>query len=175
MFRNLIAGAAATAILMGIGAGHAEARDRYRSYDSSYDCRQDRRNDQAAGAIIGGIIGGVIGNQVFKGERGLGTVAGVILGGVAGSQIARSGDECDQYYASYAYYDAFENARPNQRVSWRNERSGNYGYVRPADYHRDRRGNQCRNYQQEIYVNGRRQIADGVACRNRDGTWRIVR
>lgn len=172
MLRNLIAGAAATAILVGMSTGTAEAQNR-RGYDS-HDCRQDRRNDQAAGAIVGGIIGGVIGNQVFRGERGLGTVAGVILGGVAGSQLARSGDDCDQYYASYAYYDAFENARPNQRVSWRNERSGNYGYIRPAAYHRDRRGNQCRNYEQEIYVNGRRQIAEGVACRNRDGTWRIV-
>ncbi len=171
MLRNVIAGAAAAAILMGMSVGAAEARDRY--YSSS-DCRQDRRNDQAAGAIIGGIIGGVIGNQAFKGERGLGTVAGVLLGGVAGSQIARSGDDCDGYYASNAYYDAFENRDPYERVEWRNPRSGHYGYVEAADSYRDRRGRTCRNYEQEIYVNGRRQIAEGVACRNRDGTWRVI-
>ena len=167
MLRNVMAGAAAAAILIGMSTGAAEARSRYA------DCGRDNRNDQAAGAIIGGIIGGVVGNQVFKGERGLGTVAGVILGGVAGSQLAKSGDDCDQYYASYAYSDAFERD-PYQRVEWRNPRSGNYGYVTPADYYRDRRGNQCRNYEQEIYINGRRQIAEGTACRNRDGTWRIV-
>lgn len=170
MLRNVMAGAAAAAILIGMCSGAAEARSRYTSYD---DCRRDSRNDQAAGAIIGGILGGVVGNQVFKGERGLGTVAGVILGGVAGSQIARSGDACDQYYASYAYNDAFERD-PYDRVEWRNPRSGNYGYVTPADYYRDRRGNYCRNYEQEIYINGRRHVAEGVACQNRDGSWRIV-
>lgn len=170
MLRNIMAGAAAAAIMIGLSTG-AEARSRY----DYADCRQDNRNDRMAGAVIGGILGGVVGNQVFKGERGLGTVAGVILGGVAGSQLARSGDDCDQYYASYAYQDAFDNPRPNQRVRWRNDRSGNYGYVQAADVYRDRRGNDCRNYEQEIYVNGRRQIAEGVACRNRDGSWRIVR
>lgn len=167
MLRNVMAGAAAAAILLGMSTGAAEARSRYS------DCRNDSRNDQAAGAIIGGILGGVVGNQVFKGERGLGTVAGVILGGVAGSQLAKSGDDCDQYYASYAYSDAFERD-PYDRVEWRNPRSGNYGYVTPADYYRDRRGNYCRNYEQEIYINGRRQVAEGVACQNRDGSWRIV-
>ncbi len=173
MLGKVMTGTIAAAFMIGMGVGAAEARSRYsNSYD---DCRVDNRNDQVAGAIIGGIIGGVVGNQVFKGERGLGTVAGVILGGVAGSQLARSGDECDQYYASHAYYDAFEHGRPHQRVNWRNDRSGNYGYIEPSDSYRDRRGQQCRNYEQEIYVNGRRQIAEGVACRNRDGSWRIVR
>ncbi len=173
MLRNVVAGAAAAAALMSMGAGEAEARSQYNNNNYA-DCRGDSRNDQVAGAVIGGIIGGVVGNQVFKGERGLGTVAGVILGGVAGSQIAKSGDNCDQYYASYAYQDAFDSRRSNERVRWRNERSGNYGYVQAADVYRDRRGNACRNYEQEIYVNGRRQIAEGVACQNRDGTWRIV-
>jgi surface antigen len=171
MLRNIMVSAAAAAVLMSMSAGVAEARSRH---SNSYgDCRQDNRNDQVAGAVIGGILGGVVGNQVFKGERGLGTVAGMILGGVAGSQIAKSGDNCDQYYASYAYSDAFDRD-PYDRVEWRNPRSGNYGYVTPAGYYRDRRGNQCRNYKQEIYINGRRQIAEGTACRNRDGTWRIV-
>ncbi len=173
MLRTIMVGTAAAAVLMSMSAGSAEARSRYNN-NSYADCRQDNRNDQVAGAVIGGILGGVVGNQVFKGERGLGTVAGVILGGVAGSQIAKSGDDCDRYYASYAYQDAFENPRPNQRVRWRNERSGNYGYIQAADVYRDRRGNTCRNYEQEIYVNGRRQVAEGVACQNRDGSWRIV-
>lgn len=171
MLRKFIAGTAAAALFAGLSMGAAEARSRHYSYD---DCRQSQRNDQAAGAIIGGILGGVIGNQAFKGERGLGTVAGVVLGGVAGSQLAR-GDDCDRYYASHAYYDAFENARPHQRVRWRNPDSGHYGYIQAADTYRGRRGEVCRNYEQEIYVGGRRQIAEGVACRDRGGDWRIVR
>jgi surface antigen len=160
---------AATAVFVIGASSAAQAQGRYADCGGS-----SNRNQEAAGAIAGAIIGGVIGNQVFKGERGLGTVAGVVLGGVAGAQLAKSGDDCDQYYASNAYYDAFENNDPHERVSWRNPRSGNYGYVEPAEYYQDRRGRQCRAYEQEIYVNGRRQIAEGVACRNRDGTWRII-
>ena len=173
MFRKVMLTAAAAAMTLTMATGAAEARSRnYNNYD---ECGgTSSRNDEMTGAIIGGILGGVIGNQAFKGERDIGTIAGVILGGVAGSQLARSGDRCDQYYASNAYYDAFEHSDPYDRVEWRNPRSGNYGYVEPTEYYRDRRGNQCRNYEQEIYVDGRRQIAEGVACRNRVGTWRVV-
>ncbi|MCC6920814.1 MAG: glycine zipper 2TM domain-containing protein [Alphaproteobacteria bacterium] len=165
MLTKLMTSAAAALMLLG-AAGTAEARDRY-------DCGYNR-NNEAAGAIAGAIIGGVIGNRVFRGERGLGTVGGAILGGVAGSQLARSGDDCDRYYASNAYYDAFEHRRPYERVRWENPRSRNYGYIVPADYYRDRNGRQCRNYEQEIWVNGHREIAEGTACRTRDGTWRII-
>ncbi len=167
MLTKFLATAATVAMVMASASGVSEARQRY------YDCG-DSRSNQAAGAIAGAIIGGVIGNNVFKGERGLGTVAGVILGGVAGAQLAKSGDECDQYYASNAYYTAFD-SDPYDRVEWRNPRSGAYGYVTPADYYRDRRGRECRNYEQEIYIHGRRQYAEGVACRDRSGNWQIVR
>lgn len=165
MLTKLTTTAAAAFLLLGATTGTASAQ--------GYDCGYNR-NNQAAGAIAGAIIGGVIGNQVFRGERGLGTVAGVVLGGFAGSQLAKTGDDCDRYYASNAYYDAFEHSRPYQRVRWENPRSRNYGYVVPADYYRDRSGRQCRNYQQEIWVNGRRQVAEGTACRTREGTWRII-
>lgn len=168
MLKSLALAATAAVALT---ATSAPAEARRNSYN---DCSYSSRNDQAAGAIAGAIIGGVIGNQLFKGERAAGTMAGVILGGVAGAQLAKSGDRCDQYYASYAYDDAFD-SEPYRRVSWRNERSGNYGYVTPADYYEDRRGRTCRNYEQEIYINGRRQYAEGVACRNRRGDWEIVR
>lgn len=164
--------AATAAIALTAVSGPAEARRG--SHNAYNECGQSSRNDQAAGAIAGAIIGGVIGNNIFKGERAAGTVAGVILGGVAGAQLAKSGDNCDQYYASYAYQDAFD-ADPYQRVAWRNERSGNYGYVTPDEYYQDRRGRTCRDYEQEIYINGRRQYAEGVACQSRDGSWQIVR
>jgi surface antigen len=166
MLTKLLTSAAAAVMLLATAAGNAEAQARY-------ECGNNR-NNEAAGAIAGAIIGGVIGNQVFRGERGLGTVAGVVLGGLAGSQLAKSGDDCDQYYASHAYYDAFEHRRPRERVRWDNPRSRNYGYITPADYYNDRNGRRCRNYEQEIWVNGRREFAQGTACKTRDGTWRII-
>lgn len=167
MLRKLTLAVSAAALALTVASGAAEARQRYA------DCGNNSRNDETAGAIAGAIIGGVVGNQVFRGERGLGTVAGVVLGGYAGSRLARSNDDCDQYYASNAYHDAFE-SDSYDRVSWRNPRSGNYGYVEPADDYRDRRGRECRNFEQEIYIDGDRETADGVACRQSDGTWKII-
>ena len=35
-------------------------------------------------------------------------------------------------------------------------------------------GNYCREFQNEVIINGRAEQAYGTACRQSDGTWRIV-
>lgn len=163
MLTKILAAAATAALMMTASSGVAQAQ--------RYSCGNS--GQQAAGTVAGAILGGVLGNQLFKGERALGTAAGVVLGGMLGNRLSR--DNCDQYYASTAYYDAFQNTDPYDRVNWRNPQSGSYGYIEPAEYYRDRRGRECRDYIQEIYVNGRRDYAEGVACRSRNGQWQIVR
>ncbi len=139
--------------------------------------------DRTAGTIIGGILGGIIGNHVGRGRgRGPATVVGIILGGIAGNAIARGGcrdRQADAYYYNEAYYDAFEQPRYGRRYDWRNPYSGNYGYVTPmSDYDNgDRygyRGRECREFEQAIWIDGHRTWGRGTACRNRDGSWRIV-
>lgn len=76
-------------------------------------------------------------------------------------------------YAEPAYYDAFENARPYQRVSW-TDQSGYANYVVPRERYSDGYGRNCREFEQVIYIDGRRQTATGTACRERDGSWRII-
>ncbi len=72
-----------------------------------------------------------------------------------------------------AYYDAFEHGESYQRAQWHDER-GYAGYVTPSDYYRDERGRTCRTYQQEIYVDGQWVMAEGTACRSRNGAWKII-
>lgn len=154
--------------------------DRY-GYGSGYDnryannpCYDEWSNDRVVGTLLGAILGGVIGGQFGKGSgRDAAAIAGVLIGGFAGNRIAGNMDCQDQWYAQDTYYDAYEYGRPGQRYDWRNPNSGNYGYIEPSGWYQDR-GQDCREYTQTIYIDGRRQTATGIACRNHDGSWRIV-
>jgi surface antigen len=137
---------------------------------------QDR---EVIGTLLGGIVGGIIGNQFGRGRgRTAATVAGVVLGGIAGNAITRdrwcSDRRADAYYYNYAYYDAFDTPSYGRRYEWRNNYSGNWGYVEPIGYTDYQGYDDCREFSQTIYIDGRPQYGRGVACRQRDGSWRIV-
>jgi surface antigen len=136
--------------------------------------------DVAVGTGLGMIVGGIIGNQFGKGSgRTAATIGGVVLGGIAGNAIAK--DACkdkrhDAYYYNNTYYDAF-NGDEGEEYEWRNPYTNNYGYVTPAEYYEDGYngyGGPCREFEQRVYIDGHPETATGVACRQPDGTWRIV-
>jgi len=159
-----------------IGPGPAPAQVGY--VDQRYDGCSD---NVALGTVAGAAVGGVVGNQFGSGDGNTAaTIGGVILGGIAGNAIARDGcrnDQADAYYYNTTYYDAFDARDYGQRREWRNPHNGNYGYITPT---RNVRGDQygyrqdCREFTQTVYYNGRPYEDTGVACRMNDGTWRIV-
>jgi len=180
--------------------GAAEARsDRYDCASSG-----DRALSTIAGAVIGGVIGGQFGNGGDDRALGAvaGVLIGGAAGNAAagnrdcgGDPYASAGygdhydtryddryddrydtsysdDDYNDPYAADAYYDAFENSDPYDRVSWNND--GYSNYVEAGDWYADDNGRDCREFEQAIFVDGRRQTATGTACREDDGTWRIV-
>jgi surface antigen len=136
------------------------------------------RGDRAVGTGVGAVLGGVIGNQFGSGSgRTAATIGGVILGGIAGNAIAR--DACrdrraDAYYYNRAYVDAFEDDDFGRAYRWDNPYTGSYGTVTPVREYYDDDGGVCREFQQTVYIDGHRAEAYGVACREGDGSWRIV-
>lgn len=136
--------------------------------------------DVAVGTGLGMIVGGIIGNQFGKGSgKTAATVGGIVLGGIAGNAIAK--DACkderhDAYYYNNTYYDAF-NGDEGEEYEWRNPHTDNHGYVTAGDYYDEGYGGYsgpCREFEQRVYIDGRPETATGVACRQPDGTWRIV-
>lgn len=128
---------------------------------------------QEGGTVIGAVAGGVIGNQFGSGSgRILATAAGAVVGGLIGSSIGKDLDEADRQAAIEAEYRALEY---EEEARWRNEESGNYGYIKPRRSFR-RSGADCREYEHTVYIEGEPdpQIMVGTACRNRDGTWEAV-
>jgi surface antigen len=126
------------------------------------------------GAVSGAIAGGVIGNQVGSGSgRVVATAIGALAGGLIGAEIGRSLDERDRQKALAAEYRALEFGRAGRPVAWRNENSGIYGEVVTGPGY-EVNSLDCRDYTHTIYIDGRARIARGTACRQPDGTWRIV-
>jgi surface antigen len=126
------------------------------------------------GAISGAVAGGVIGNQIGSGsDRVVATAIGALAGGLIGAEIGRSLDQRDRQEALAAEYRALEFGRAGRPVAWRNDASGIYGEVVPGQGY-EVNSLDCRDYSHTIYIDGRPRIARGTACRQPDGTWRIV-
>jgi surface antigen len=69
---------------------------------------------------------------------------------------------------------ALETLPPGQSLPWRNPESGNSGTVTPKAYYKADNGGYCREFQQTITVGGQTQQGYGTACRQPDGSWKIV-
>lgn len=135
--------------------------------------RDDIRDQETAGAIIGGVIGGVIGHQFGDGRGNTAmTVLGAAAGAIIGGELAR--DRAISRYEREAAYMAFESTPTGRPVRWNDPDGRSQGYYTPVRTWRSTRGVYCREYQQVVVINGREQRAYGNACRQPDGTWRIV-
>lgn len=151
----------------------------------------------AAGGAIGAVAGGLIGTQVGSGRgRTAAIIGGSVLGGLLGAGIGNRLTQEDQQYAAQNTVQTLNTAPPNQPVRWQNPQTGTYGetvattpvYQQPyyydqqqqqpvygTSYGQPQQFQDCRDYKQTIFVDNQRyETATGTACRQADGSWRIV-
>jgi Ni/Co efflux regulator RcnB/surface antigen len=144
------------------------------SYNDDVYYQQCRRSPDPAGILVGGLIGGLLGNSAGRGGNRTGaTIAGVIVGGAVGGALTRNMDCEDRSYAYRTYYNGFNSGRPGN-YQWRNPRNDNRGEFRIGGYYNDPYGFRCARFDQATYIQGRAYRADGVACRQPDGSWAVV-
>lgn len=130
---------------------------------------------QTFGSLLGGVGGAVVGSQFGSGTGKLAAVAaGTLAGAFLGSEVGKSLDRADRQAMSSTYSNALENNPSGRPASWRNPDSGNYGTITPVRTYQEAGGQYCREYQQTIVVDGQSQSAHGTACRQTDGSWKIV-
>jgi surface antigen len=99
---------------------------------------------------------------------------GTLLGALVGSEIGRSLDEADRLAAERTAYTAFERYPTGQQAAWQNPDTGNYGYTTPTRTYQTAAGQVCRDFQTAVVIQGQTETARGTACRQPDGTWRVV-
>lgn len=139
-------------------------------------CSQDVGTKQTGGAILGGAGGALAGAQFGKGKGNLAMVAvGTLLGAFVGSEVGKSLDKADQMHAHQAGQRAFETAPTGQPVAWNNPDSGHSGTVTPTRTYEAAPGQYCREYQTTVDIGGQKEQAFGTACRQPDGSWKVVK
>lgn len=139
-------------------------------------CSNDTGPKQTGGAVLGGIGGAVAGAQFGKGTGQIAATAlGTLLGAFVGSEVGKSLDRADQQYAQQASQRAFEATPSGQSVAWNNPDSGHSGTITPTRTYEASPGQYCREYQTTVTIDGRKEQAYGTACRQADGSWKVVK
>jgi surface antigen len=124
------------------------------------------------GTAVGVVGGGLLGSTIGSGSgQVVATIGGALLGGFLGNTIGASLDSTDRANYDRASQRAMETGRAQ---SWRNSASGNSGTVYPKKRYVNDSGAYCREYTQNITVDGKTHKGRGTACRLEDGTWDIV-
>ena len=126
-------------------------------------------NREILGQVIGGGLGAAAGSQVGSGSgRLVAIAAGTIVGVLVGGEVGRSMDRADALCVD----QALETAPDGQTIVWNSERE-DYR-VTPTQTGQADDGRYCREYLAQSTVGGRETQVYGTACREPDGSWRIV-
>ncbi len=135
---------------------------------------QDAGQKETIGTLSGAALGGLVGSQFGSGSGQLvATGAGVFLGALIGNQIGKGLDDVDRMKMDRANHRA-KSAAVGESIAWDNPDTGNSGAVTPVRDGTSSSGEYCREFQQTITVGGKTEQAYGTACRQPDGSWRIV-
>jgi len=128
------------------------------------------------GTLMGAGAGALLGSHMGSGQGRLVAVAiGTLAGALIGQDVGRTLDAADQMAMEQNAQYALENAPTNTATPWRNPDSGNGGVIVPVETYQAKNGEYCREYRQKVWVGGEEQQAYGTACRQPDGSWKIIR
>jgi surface antigen len=119
------------------------------------------------GAAAGGAAGGLLGSSLGGPAA---TAAGVLLGGLLGATVGQQMDSQDYYRMR----NSLETSRTGQSTEWDNLDTGAHHQVIPTRTYNNQSGQPCREFDTTAQIDGRRQNVHGVACREGDGSWKVV-
>ena len=127
-------------------------------------------NNEGVGTVSGGVIGGLLGSQFGGGSgRVMAAAGGALLGAYLGGQIGKSMDKVDRMEMQRA----LETAPTGRAVAWSNPDTGNSYTVKPVKtYYQSQQP--CREYITKAIIGGKNEQIYGKACRQGDGSWRVV-
>ncbi|MDD3763354.1 MAG: RT0821/Lpp0805 family surface protein [Nevskiales bacterium] len=128
-------------------------------------------NQEQSGAVLGGAVGAAAGSAVGKGTgRTVAIILGALVGSQVGANIGRHMDEMDRIRTS----QAMEYNRSGQSSAWRNPDTQVAYNVTPTKTYETAQG-PCREFTMDAEVGGEPNTVYGTACRQADGTWKIVK
>ncbi len=135
-------------------------------------------DNQQIGTIAGSVGGAAAGRAIGGDGTGgyVGLIIGAIAGGYLGGKVAEWMTNKDKQQMSTTTTKALEQGKAGQTYSWTNPESGNKGNVTPAQSFRNQDGSTCRDFSSKVSsAQGQNANGAGMACKQADGTWRIVK
>ena len=109
-------------------------------------------------------------------------VTGIFLGGLLGKDVGATLDRVDKQMMARTTHNTLENSPIGSTSNWNNPDTGNSGTITPTKTYRcagtscasQTTSGYCREFQTTVTVGGKVQNAYGTACRQPDGSWKIV-
>jgi surface antigen len=139
-------------------------------------CAANSGPKEQTGTVLGAGAGALVGSQFGSGRGRLVAVAiGTLAGALMGQDVGRTLDEADKLIMAKNAQYALENTPSNSSTPWRNPDTGNSGAITPVKTYKESSGRYCREYHQTVNIGGEDQQAYGTACRQPDGSWKIIR
>lgn len=127
---------------------------------------------QDVGTVTGAVAGGLLGSTIGNGGGqlvaiGAGTLAGAYIGGKIGKHM----DDEDRARMN----KAMENNSAGQPAYWRNAKTGTNYKVTPTKNVKVGNNQYCREYRTTAEIGGKQEQMYGTACRQPDGSWKVVK
>ncbi|MDF1750728.1 MAG: glycine zipper 2TM domain-containing protein [Alphaproteobacteria bacterium] len=150
--------------------GDNHSKQRRDNDDTAYSGSIFGCNGDVLGSVVGGLAGAALGSQFGKGDgKTIAIISGAIVGVLAGGSIGRSVDVTNNNCIS----KTFETVPDSQPVVWQGQQDQTYS-ITPTNTFEVAPGAYCREYTSTATVSNQQQKVFGTACRQPDGTWKII-
>ena len=128
-------------------------------------------NQEQSGTLIGGAAGAAAGSAIGGGTgRTVAIILGALLGSQVGANIGRHMDEQDRLRTA----EVMEFNPTGKSTTWHNPDEQTTYTVTPTRTFHTTAG-PCREFTMDAKVGGEPQQVYGTACRQPDGSWKIVK
>lgn len=124
------------------------------------------------GVLTGAAAGGVI--SALAGANPAWIAGSILLGGLVGGVVGNYLDERDKEQHAKSTYHAFQTQEPGGQSTWQNPDTGHSGATKIDKAYQTAEGTECKNFTQTINAGGETEQVQGTACRQPDGTWKVI-
>ena len=153
------------------GKKHKHKVEQHDTYVAPFDLNVGTCNRELLGSVLGGAVGGAAGTQVGKGSgKTVAIIGGTIVGYLIGGAIGRYMDQIDQNCVG----QSLEHSPDGRSIQWENPNDNGRYSVTPTKTFQTSGGSYCREYTTTSTIGGNSQTLYGTACRQADGSWKLV-
>ena len=131
---------------------------------------------QMSGQTLGGVAGAGAGAGVAKAAGGgtLAIIAGARAGAWFGSELGRRLSDDDRDQMRKTAQRSLSHDASGSTSRWSNPDTGVSGTITPQDTFTNSQGQQCREFHQSVSADGQTETGYATACRQSDGSWKVV-